>query len=127
MFVFLDCIACTQLIDVVYCYRYCAQHGLYVCVLGTRTCCAKTAKPVKMLCGLLTHVGPRNLGLYGVWIPMGKCSFEGMTSGFLCTLPNNVLTGQLLMLGSPSNRLFYQITLDAVAILSVVTNCEYRW
>jgi len=36
-----------------------------VCVLVTRTYCAKVDEPVEMLLGGLTHVGPRNHVLGG--------------------------------------------------------------
>ena len=43
-----------------HCLSYC--RSLSLCVLGTRMSCAKTAEPIEMPFGGLTHVGSRNLG-----------------------------------------------------------------
>ena len=59
-------IICMQCIDVAYCYRCRTWRGLCVGVLGIRYSCVKTAEPIEIPFGGLTHVGPRNPVLDGV-------------------------------------------------------------
>jgi len=48
-------------IDAVYCNRFHTQRGICVCVLFTLIYCAKTAEPIEMPFGELTHVGQTNI------------------------------------------------------------------
>jgi len=70
--------------------------GLSVCALDTRVSCAKTAEPIEMPFGELTHVGPRKHVLDGVKIRRIRSQPQRVTSRRCGLLPNYF--GHLLLL-----------------------------
>jgi len=52
-----------------------------VCVLGTRVSCAKTAEPIEMPFGGLTHVGPSKYVLMGLRSDLSVRRHEGRQDG----------------------------------------------